>query len=79
MTSTKASQGEPKFRRALDEIAVESATWLNLGQLRALVQMADDRGWEDRCLISHGGGREHPRRHDVQMATLIVIEGGDPA
>lgn len=68
----------PRFRRTSDEIEIADTSWLNLGQLRALVRMADDRGWPDSSLVSHGKGSDHVWRHDVRVAHRIVIEGNDP-
>jgi hypothetical protein len=76
MTTAKRT-GRTKFRRIPDEIAVEDPIWLNLGQLRELVRMADDHGWSDQCLISHGTGGEHIRRRDIRTAQGIYIEGND--
>lgn len=69
---------KPRLHRMADEIVIEDDTWLSLGQLRALVRMADERGWDDTALISHGTGRQHITRHDVLIARRIVIEGVDP-
>lgn len=71
-------KSKPQFRHTPDEIMVEDTGWLHLGQLRALVQMADDRGWPDSALISHGVGGSHPWRHDIRVARCLVIEGNDP-
>jgi len=69
---------DPQYRRVPDEIAVGDNDWLTLGQLRALVHLADQRSWPDKALISHSQGGDHPRRHDVRTARRIVIEGNDP-
>jgi hypothetical protein len=76
MTTAKRT-GRAEFRRMPDEIAVEVPIWLNLGQLRELVRVADDHDWPDQCLISHGAGGEHIRRHDIRTAQRIYIEGSD--
>jgi hypothetical protein len=72
--------GEPKVRlnKAPDLLIIEDGGWLTLGHLRALVQDADDRGWSDKSLVSHGGGGTHPSRCDVKPAYKVVIEGRDP-
>lgn len=68
----------PRLRRSLDELGIEDTSWLSLGQLRALVAKADELGWDDSSLISHGTGSDHPFRHDVRPARRLVIEGNDP-
>lgn len=71
-------KSKPVYRKTMDEIQLSGTTWLDLGQLRALVRRADDRGWPDAALVSHGTGSEHPTRHDVRVARRLVIEGNDP-
>lgn len=61
-------------RRESAELSVGDSTWLTLGQLRDLVRRADELGWDDRSLISQTQGRQHIRRHDVQITTRLVIE-----
>lgn len=59
-------------------LAIGDNTWLDLGQLRALVRRADELGLADTSLISHTHGSEHLTRHDVRIARRIVIEADRP-
>lgn len=72
------AQPKPRLRRTLDELVIEDSNWLDLGQLRALVALADELGWADGSLISHGVGSEHIYRHDIRIAQRLVIEGNAP-
>lgn len=68
----------PRYQRTSDEITVMDTTWLDLGQLRELVRLADERDWPDSALVCHGTGSGHPSRHDVNVAHRLVVEGNDP-
>lgn len=73
-----SSTPTPQVKRNPDDLLIADSTWLDLGQLRALVRKADELGWDDSALISHGPGSSHLTRHDVRVAHLIVIEGYPP-
>lgn len=65
-----------KLRRPSDELRIANNSWLTLGELRELVRKADELGWSDKSLVSHGTGSQHPYRHDILTARRIVVEGG---
>lgn len=69
---------EPRFVRRLDNLEVRDSSWLELGQLRSLIALADERGWPDSSLISSGPGGEHPSQRDLRIVKTLVIEGSDP-
>lgn len=65
-----------KLAKSADELRAQADTWLDLGQLRELVRMADDNGWTDSCLVSHSlGAGHHPRLRGMEMATYLIVEG----
>lgn len=72
------TRAKPRFWPRPDAIMIDSPDWLDLGQLRELVRMADDRSWPDDALVSHGVGGQHPFRHDICIAKRLVVEGYDP-
>jgi len=63
--------------KRLDIIRAEDSNWLTLKSLRELVRLADENGWGDSCLVSHGrvGGGEHPYVVGLNTARAIVVEG----
>lgn len=67
--------GEVQLRDAGWELVVQASTWVDLGQLRRIVQRADELGWTDKALIS-AVTREHVRRYDVKLVSALVIESG---
>lgn len=65
----------PQIQTTPDELTVSDGTWLNLGQLRELVKMADEHGWRDECLVSHGLSHGHPSLRDWQITTHLLVQG----
>lgn len=68
-----------QHRKPMEELKIVDKSWLTLGQLRELVRKADELGWVDKSLVSHGTGSDHPYRHDIRNARYIVVEGGPAA
>lgn len=69
------AKAEPKLRQSLDILEINDSTWMNLGQLRALVKKADELNWDDSSLISHSSGRDHPSQRNMRIGGSIYIEG----
>lgn len=65
-----------KLQPKRDQIEAKDQTWLNLGDLRSMVKLADEHGWADDCLVSHGrGSGDHPSIRGLHTATQLVVEG----
>jgi hypothetical protein len=65
-----------KLESLPDQIEAADRTWLTLKELREMVDLADQHGWADSCLVSHStGNSEHPRIVGLRCATRLVVTG----
>lgn len=71
-----AGKKGPEIQETRDRLIISDSSWINLGQLRALVAEADQNGWSDECLVSQGpANNSHPSRVGWQICGALMVQG----
>lgn len=71
-----AGKKGPEIQETRDRLIISDSSWINLGQLRALVAEADQNGWSDECLVSQGRANSgHPTLRGWDVTGALLVEG----